>query len=257
MVKPTGNIYFDINPKAFAIGYSIINTCTTYSSNDIIPIPDDASQYSSSNIEVADTAVIAAINVGVNITHPYLRDLLLAIVSPNNTRVNLLAIQCGSNDNLNVIFSDSGSPLTCGTPTAGTFIPGEPLSAITSETANGNWKLEFQDNSGDDVGTLNSWFVEICTQTIMPLGTEGFSLNNFKIYPNPNNGTFNVAFNADVDAEIKIGVYDISGRQIFNQSYPSTGLFSESLQLNNLESGVYLVNVQNGRKSEVRKIIIK
>jgi subtilisin-like proprotein convertase family protein len=257
MIKPTGNIYFDINPKAFSIGYSIINNCKTYTNNDIVPIPDAANESSSSSIEVTDADVIAAINVGVNITHPYVGDLSLAIVSPNNTRINLLTAQCGSNDNLNIIFSDSGSSLACGTPTNGTFTPNQPLSAITSQTANGTWKLEFRDNGAEDVGTLNSWFVEICTQTIMPLGTKDFSLDNFRIYPNPNNGTFNIAFTSDADAEIKIGVYDISGRQIFNQSYPSTGLFSENLQLNNLQSGIYMVNVQDGSKNEVRKIIVK
>ena len=43
---------------------------------------------------------------------------------------------------------------------------------------------------------------------------------------------------------------------IFNQSYPSKTLFSENLELNHLQSGVYLVNVQDGNKKEVKKIIV-
>jgi hypothetical protein len=85
----------------------------------------------------------------------------------------------------------------------------------------------------------------------MPLDT-----NDFKIYPNPNNGNFTIEFNSNSGSDITIDVYDISGRRIFTQSYPKKKLFSENLQLNNLQSGVYLVNVEDGNRTEVRKIIV-
>ena len=47
------------------------------------------------------------------------------------------------------------------------------------------------------------------------------------------------------------------GREIFNKSYNSNGLFNESLQLENVQSGIYLVTVQDGSRKEVKKIVIQ
>ena len=82
-------------------------------------------------------------------------------------------------------------------------------------------------------------------------------LQNFAIYPNPNKGDFTVQFNSSSNNEIKIEVYDMRGRRIFDNNYENTGLFRQNIQLNNLQSGVYLVNVQDGKKKEVKRIIIE
>jgi hypothetical protein len=47
------------------------------------------------------------------------------------------------------------------------------------------------------------------------------------------------------------------GREIFNKAYQNNGLFNESLQLNNVQAGIYLVTVQDGSKKEIKKIIIE
>ncbi|WP_035694919.1 zinc-dependent metalloprotease [Flavobacterium soli] len=88
------------------------------------------------------------------------------------------------------------------------------------------------------------------------LSSEDFSLENFKLYPNPNTGNFNIEFNSTSSNDVKIAIYDIQGRQIFDRSYPNTGMFSQNLDLNNVQSGVYLVNIFDGNQRETRKIII-
>lgn len=88
------------------------------------------------------------------------------------------------------------------------------------------------------------------------LSSEDFSLENFKLYPNPNKGNFNIEFNSTSSNDVKITIYDIQGRQIFDRSYPNTGMFSQNLDLNNVQSGVYLVNIFDGNQRETRKIII-
>ena len=79
----------------------------------------------------------------------------------------------------------------------------------------------------------------------------------FSIYPNPNNGTFNVEFNAEERGDVTIAVYDMRGRQIFKkQTLAPGGVFSDTISLN-AESGVYLVNIGHGGKTTSKKIIIK
>ncbi|MDR6969134.1 hypothetical protein J2X31_003161 [Flavobacterium arsenatis] len=88
------------------------------------------------------------------------------------------------------------------------------------------------------------------------LSTDDFGLKNFKLYPNPNTGNFSIEFNSSTSTDIKIAVYDIRGRQIFDKTYQNTGMFSQNLQLNNVQSGVYLVNINDGDRKETRKIIV-
>lgn len=89
------------------------------------------------------------------------------------------------------------------------------------------------------------------------LGNEDFSLADFNLYPNPNRGNFTVQFNSNSSKAITLEVHDIRGRQIFNKSYNNSGLFSEKLQLNNAQSGIYLLTVNDGDKKVVRKIVVE
>lgn len=109
------------------------------------------------------------------------------------------------------------------------------------------------------IEAVNNIFIAVNTTAFSinnALSTENFGLKDFKLYPNPNTGNFNVEFNSETSNDINIAIYDISGRQIFNKVYPNTGGFLQNLQLNNVQSGVYLVNINDGDKKEIRKIII-
>jgi len=256
MVKPTGNIFYDINPVPFAIGYIVTKTCNTYTNNVVTNIPDNTTAFSVSGISIPTASTISDVKIAANITHTYLSDLHLAVLSPNSTQVNLMFQQCAANDNLNVTFSDAGTDIACASPTTGTYKPYAPLSALNGGPANGTWTFGFRDLGVGDVGTLNSWSVTICSETVA-LSTENFGLANFKIYPNPNNGNFTVQFDSNSGNDIKVAVHDIRGRQIFDKSYANNGLFSENLSLSNVQAGIYLVTVQDGERKEVKKIVIE
>lgn len=88
-------------------------------------------------------------------------------------------------------------------------------------------------------------------------GVEDFGLDGFTLYPNPNNGNFTVQFNSDSTNDINIAVYDMRGRQIFGNVYTNTGLISKELNLQGVQSGVYLVNVQDGSRKEVKRIVVQ
>jgi hypothetical protein len=92
---------------------------------------------------------------------------------------------------------------------------------------------------------------------ISVLANEEFGLDNFAIYPNPNNGDFTIQFDSASSNEIVVNVNDIRGRAIFSNTYQSTGLFNENIKLNNLQAGIYLITVQDGNRKEVKKIVIE
>jgi hypothetical protein len=44
---------------------------------------------------------------------------------------------------------------------------------------------------------------------------------------------------------------------VYSNNFKNNGLLSENIQLKNISAGVYLVNVQDGEKKMMKKIIIK
>ena len=256
MVKASGNVFFNVNSQDFSVGYTITTSCNTTSNSTLLNIPDNNPTFVSNTVNVSDTNLISDINVTLNVTHTYPQDLIIKLRHPDNTEVIVWNRACAGNNNFNVVLSDGAAVFTCVADMTGTFSPSSPLSAFNGKPANGTWTMLVSDNAGVDTGSLNSWAIEVCTQTAV-LATENFGIEGFSLYPNPNNGTFNIQFTSTSSNEVKVNVHDMRGREIYNKSFQNNGLFNESLQLNNVQSGIYLVTVQDGARKEVKKIIIE
>lgn len=211
-----------------------------------------------STLNVASGVVITDLNVNLNITHTYIQDLTIRLTSPLGTIVNLLVEPCGDNDNMNVTIDDSGSAVICGTGNpslSGVVVPSQALSTFNGQNSTGTWTLTVVDGYSGDGGTLNSWGLNFCTT--QPLSINTNQINDLVLYPNPNNGSFNIQFSSNSGNDIKVNIHDVRGREIFNKSYNNNGLFNENLQLNNVQSGIYLVTVQDGARKEIKKIVVQ
>ncbi len=260
MVKPTGNIYYDVNTTNFFIGYTITNTCNTYSFTTPFAIPDGSNTFTIRSIAVpAVSGTISDVNITLNVTHGNLQNITAAFVRPSGALQNLFLQQCAGNANMNVIFDAQGSAFTCASPTQGTYIPptGINLNSLNGGTQQGNWQFGFKDTVVGTAGTVNSINLEICNQVVTLLANDNFTFENLSVYPNPNDGTFNVQFNSNTNDKIVIGVYDMRGREIFNKSYQNNGLFNETLQLKDIQSGMYLVTILDGDRKITKKIIVE
>jgi len=117
--------------------------------------------------------------------------------------------------------------------------------------------LRVLDSAQGDGGAITSWSLNICNVSEVPLSVDDNTFQNFILYPNPNKGNFTISFNSDNSEKINVRVFDIGGRSVFNKEYQNNGLFNENMHLDNLQSGVYLVKVQNGSKQLTKKIVIE
>lgn len=245
-------------PYLFKTGQA---NCTTYDSTNVpVIIGTTANITVNSTLNVASTNTITDANVTVFISHTWVNDLTITLISPTGTQVQLVAQPCTSADlqNIDATFDDSGVQLVCETNPAitGIVIPLQSLSAFNGQAMNGVWTLRVLDSFNQDGGSIDGWSLELCSTTAVPLGVQESTIQNFTLYPNPNNGDFNVQFNSTSLENIELSVYDVRGRQIYLNSYANNGFFNENIQLNNLQSGVYLVKVKDG-KNEITKKIIK
>lgn len=261
MVKASANIFFNISP-VFSVGYTVTNTCNTYNGTSL-PIVTatgfPANQIGTINVPM--TGNISSIAVFNNITHTYLSDATTDISSPTNPTTFVKAFNrfCGNtNGTLNLKMTTTGGAVNCtvGGATQQTVASGESFDVFNGQNPQGNWTLRAYDTFTGDNGTLNSWGIEICTQAIT-LTSEDFTITNLAIYPNPNNGNFNIQFTSNSSNEINVGVHDMRGREIFTKKYSNNGLFNENLQLSNVQSGIYLVTIQDGSSKVSKKIVIE
>lgn len=261
MIEAVGNIFYAVSPS-FSIGYTITSSCNTYTGS-AMPITTSAgfptNQIGTITVPSTVTGTVSSISVFNNITHTYLSDVVTDLSSPQNptTFVKVYNRLCGAtNGTLNLKHIDGGATVNCsGGATLQTVASGESLATFNGQNPQGNWTFRVYDVYTGDNGTLNSWSVEICTQTTV-LTNESFEIENITLYPNPNNGNFNVQFNSSTD-DVKINVHDLRGRVILTKEIKATGLVNEQISLTNAQAGIYLVTIEDGAKKTTKKIIVE
>jgi hypothetical protein len=84
------------------------------------------------------------------------------------------------------------------------------------------------------------------------------SKHKLRLYPNPNNGSFNVIFNQDKPSTIRITVQDVSGH-ILIQKENLYGKGNQVLSINesDLSAGVYFLRVETWSDTGILKFIVK
>ncbi len=90
------------------------------------------------------------------------------------------------------------------------------------------------------------------------VGVEEFSFENFAVYPNPSNGTFNLTFKPASNDDIQVSLYDLRGRVINQYTYgdvSASNTFSKQLDYSYVESGMYFLVVKNGNKVSTKKVV--
>ena len=160
------------------------DVCDTNNSLDTPKgIPDDNVTGVSSTIAIAANKIIRDVNVTVNITHPWIGDLDLMLISPSGKSVLLVTSRQDDGANyINTIFDDNAlNELISGTaPYTGTFKPEGTLSNFYDEESFGNWTLKAVDLGPEDIGTINSWSLEICGVPIIGNDDDNDGVKNDK-----------------------------------------------------------------------------
>ncbi|WP_284650913.1 S8 family serine peptidase [Flavobacterium terrisoli] len=200
---------------------------------------------------------IGDLNVNIGITHDYVQDMTILLEGPasiGSPIITLFEEACGDNENILCTLDDDGDIPTCsGTPAiTGIIAPVDPLSALNTLPANGVWTLRVIDPYNQDGGSIDSFSIDICSVAVA-LSVADNPISNSSVYPNPTKGIVNVAI-PSLTEKATITLYDLQGRAIMtkdtNEVYTSFGI-------ENLQDGVYLVNIANNQGSITKKIVLK
>jgi subtilisin-like proprotein convertase family protein len=165
-VKPRNSCSEGVFGPAFSFTTKQIN-CKSFEANGLpLTITSVGEPVVISKISFVEDLPIADVNINLNITHSYLEDLVISLISPAGTKVVLTSSSCGSLRNINTTFDDDGSPFVCANNPAisGVVRPLGLLSSFNGESLFGEWTLEIKDNAPSDGGSLNSFSLDICVE---------------------------------------------------------------------------------------------
>jgi hypothetical protein len=114
---------------------------------------------------------------------------------------------------------------------------------------------------GYDADLLVAPIVQITEDTSNNSGGTGVTekelFYNTKIYPNPSEGVFQLVSFVSEHNKYELSIYDPSGKLVLSNTYFSSGILNESLDLRNLTPGNYILNISAGEHRFLDKIIVK
>lgn len=111
-----------------------------------LAIPDNAGWVSDS-VDISESGRIADLTVKLDLTHTYIGDLTVELVSPDRDSVTLHGRTGRGADDIKKSFT----------------LDDDALASLKGKEINGNWRIRIQDSARRDVGTLNKWSLDIKT----------------------------------------------------------------------------------------------
>ena len=151
------------------------------------------------------------------------------------------------------VITKNGATLAVG----GTYTQADVDSGIIGYT--NTQTVLFTDSFKVDItNSLNGWLPnQVVNLEATTLSTNSSNLSNVSIYPNPSNGIVNVRFETITNDIIKIALFDLQGRRIYNSNYTNNqSLFDEPIATGKLANGIYLLKVSQGNRSTTKRVII-
>jgi subtilisin-like proprotein convertase family protein len=243
---------------------------TTFSCDEInaavptpISVPDNTTSgiQSTLTINEPNNPIIGNLSVYVRSVHEYSGDLVIFITSPSGTTIQLKTSNGCPTPDLDVTFEDGAASFVCNvTPGqagySGSVAPVGDLSLFNGETINGDWLLTVTDEGPTDLGTLNNWKLIFCEEPTTA-SNEDLEDLDFSVYPNPSKGQFTIESSNDTHSDnVLISVLDLNGRLVFTKEIQNATRLNETIDVQNLTNGLYLLQVQQGASRTVKKIII-
>lgn len=272
LLSPGTLFYWRVQPiNDCGTGTYTAYSFTTFQCNDIdaalaapISLPDNNNTGIQSTLTVneANNIAIGKLTVQVVSTHEYSGDLNITLTSPAGTVVSLTSPNGCATPNLDVVFDNDATVFSCNTTAGspgytGVVAPVGDLTLFNGETINGDWTLTVSDRGPADLGTLDNWKITFC-ETPAVLSNEIVDKLEFAVYPNPSNGLFSVVAglnNVNTDDAV-IHLLDLNGRIVFTKEVQDASRLNETIDVQNLTSGLYLLQVQQGASRTVKKVLI-
>ena len=143
-------------------------------------------------------------------------------------------------------------------PSGGTFVwslNGNAISGVTGPVLG--------PITVDEIGTYRAVYTDPngCVITSSTIDISGMPGENLWVYPNPNQGQFQVRYYNQVNENLTLNIYNALGQRIFNRGFATTTAYT-SIPIDlgeRFSEGVYIVEVINaaGNKVGAKRVIVR
>ncbi|MEQ8477184.1 PKD domain-containing protein [Fulvivirga sp.] len=99
--------------------------------------------------------------------------------------------------------------------------------------------------------------IEAILEVDVCVGLDADLSGEVSLYPNPNNGAFQIALSKYADDAVDIKIYNQSGVLVYNFDSRADGQTNKQITVQNLKSGLYVVKMRIGNTNVSRKILIQ
>jgi hypothetical protein len=108
-------------------------------------------------------------------------------------------------------------------------------------------KVVITDLSSDDKKTMPSDLQQV----------KGTAFEDLSVFPNPSKGNFSINYKGNTTEPLTIKLYDAMGKEVLMEKETSTDKdFTKNIDVSNLKKGVYFLHLSQGKKAEVKKVVI-
>ncbi|MCA6364975.1 MAG: T9SS type A sorting domain-containing protein [Bacteroidetes bacterium] len=148
------------------------------------------------------------------------------------------------------LFVLLGSP--AGGTFGGAFVSGNTFDPVAAGVGSHVVYYTFTDANGCSATDSATVIVDPCTG----VAENAFNGSIFTVYPNPNNGFFNLALTNANYAELSIQVYTVLGQVVYSDMASNvTGDVIRPIDLTNFANGAYYVKVTTGSATQTIKVM--
>jgi subtilisin-like proprotein convertase family protein len=141
---------------------------TTFTKNNkSFFIPDGNLSGIKDSILITSSGIITNLKAFVLLSHTYVHDVVINLISPSGTLVELFYKRGGGGNDIMTIFSDAADSVASASesgnmpgitpPFSPSIRPSYPLSAFNGENQAGWWKMQFIDVLQNEIGYVHSW----------------------------------------------------------------------------------------------------
>jgi len=232
-----------------------------------VAIPDQDPAGAVKTLNITDDFMIDDLDVTVNITHTYISDLDLFLVSPWGDTVQLAedptSFPPGANMT-NCRFDDEAATpfdyTTLTAPFTGSWQPFEDLELFEGFSCEGTWTLHAVDNESADTGTIGIFTVHV-THQATAVGDRPVMPGEWvmhEAYPNPFNPSTQIRFDVPVTTNAELKIFNSLGQEVatlLNQNV-TAGAHTVYFNAADLPSGLYFAQLRAGSFVSTQKLVL-